>query len=245
MVFTPDDKALIAEFGDDDFRNSVKAFELPSLKEKWTITAPTPLTTAEPRVCSPDSRIVFGALHTWPQKKDAHRKWDDVTSRNVAWDTATGQELWSLSLAKGESSSAPAFSPDGRVLVGMSRQKDQTKAIFIDTTIGKVTHSTPLPNFRWADPAFSPDGRWVAILTREIPKGIRNGTPPDEAPQPRVHLIETATGVVREVIVLPHAYTNHVAFSPDGKTLATDGYGRVLLWDMTTPPGELKSNVVP
>jgi hypothetical protein len=55
-------------------------------------------------------------------------------------------------------------------------------------------------------------------------------------PQPRIHLIETATGEIRETMIAPQGFSSNVCFSPDGHTLATDGHGRVLLWDMPKMP---------
>jgi hypothetical protein len=58
-----------------------------------------------------------------------------------------------------------------------------------------------------------------------------------DLPQPRIHLIDAATGEIRETLVSPQCFAISAAFSPDGKTLATSGEGRVLLWDLPAPPG--------
>jgi WD40 repeat protein len=59
---------------------------------------------------------------------------------------------------------------------------------------------------------------------------------PRDLPQPRILLIEAATGEIRETMIAPQAIAYAVCFSPDGRTLATGGHGRVLLWDMMKMP---------
>jgi hypothetical protein len=91
-----------------------------------------------------------------------------------------------------------------------------------------------------SEPAFSPDGKWVAVATQEFPD-TRSPIEPnaEDLPQPRIHLVEVASGEIRETIIAPQAVGVTVCFSPDGKTLASGGNGKVLLWDLTQPPGTL------
>ena len=59
---------------------------------------------------------------------------------------------------------------------------------------------------------------------------------PCHVPQPRIHLIEVATGEIRETMIAPQSFSNAACLRPDGRMLATGGHGRVLLWDMTKMP---------
>src|SRR5262249_1127217 len=88
-------------------------------------------------------------------------------------------------------------------------------------------------------PAFSPDGKWLAVMMRQIPDDVRRSADlsVEDMPQPRVWLVEVAAGAVRETLIAPPGFAMSACFSPDGKTLATAGHGRVLLWDLTKPPG--------
>ena len=60
---------------------------------------------------------------------------------------------------------------------------------------------------------------------------------PEDFSQPRIYLVETATGKIRETLVGPQDMAMEIRFSPDGKTLAMSGIGRVLLWDLEEPLG--------
>jgi WD40 repeat protein len=79
---------------------------------------------------------------------------------------------------------------------------------------------------------FSPDGRWLAVITQSFPEDQRDPSP-DDTPQARIHLIDVAAGEIRETLIAPPGFVTCACFSPDGRTLATSGRGKVLLWDLT------------
>jgi hypothetical protein len=104
-------------------------------------------------------------------------------------------------------------------------------------TVALCEKSAPSELMIVRQPAFSPGGKWVAVITQAIP-GDRgeNELKAEDVPQPRIHVVEAASGMVRETLVAPQGFTAVACFSPDGKTLATGGNGKVLLWDLTRAP---------
>ena len=86
------------------------------------------------------------------------------------------------------------------------------------------------------EPAFSPDGKWLVLSTQVAPD--KRGDEPDvqDLPQPRIHLIDVATATIRETLIAPPGAGGSPCFSRDGRTLATAGRGRVVLWDLTKLP---------
>jgi len=84
--------------------------------------------------------------------------------------------------------------------------------------------------------AWSPDGKWLAVITRMVPENAGEDLDARDVPQPRILLLEAETGAIRETIIAPQAFADAACFSPDGRTLATGGDGRIHLWDMSKMP---------
>ena len=137
------------------------------------------------------------------------------------WDTATGKELRrfadlekQLLAIPGQRLRSVAFSPDGKTLAASA-----SMILLWDADSGKLLHK--LPGDR--DLAFSPDGKLLA-------SGCSDGV---------VRLWDPATGEqVRQWLAnrwSPNGLTT-LAFSPDGKTLATAGMRdhAIRLWDPAT-----------
>src|SRR5262249_297497 len=82
-------------------------------------------------------------------------------------------------------------------------------------------------------PALSPNGKWFAVVSGSVPPVPPGGTlDVHDAPQPRIFLIDTTSGAIRDTLIPPPTLGRGACFSPDGRLLATSGHGRVLLWDV-------------
>jgi WD40 repeat protein len=81
----------------------------------------------------------------------------------------------------------------------------------------------------------SPDAKMFAFAWTPKFDSEGLGLEPDPAdlPQPRVTLVDLAGTTPLRTLVAPHGYVGHLAFSPDGKTLAFGSSGAVHLFDLT------------
>jgi WD40 repeat protein len=136
------------------------------------------------------------------------------------WDPNTGKERMSFSVPEDESYSLyrAAFSPDGKsVAIG-----GQKHPIVWDTETGKERYKL-VDFFGGSAIVFSPDGKAIAYGT--ISKGV--------------YLCDAKTGKKRASF--GRGLPRIVAFSPDGKILASADDKAVSLWNVTT--GKLKATL--
>lgn len=156
------------------------------------------------------------------------------------WDAATGREMASF---EGEKDGGffihdRCFSPDGQILAVFDWKGDKKKTILNLYSIAEkrllrtVVLGEKMEGLEcWpSDLTFHPAGRWLAVITRLYPEtDLKRDLDPRDLPRPRILLIETAAGEIRETMIAPQAIAYTACFSPDGGTLATGGHGRVLL----------------
>jgi WD40 repeat protein len=227
-VFTPDGRTLAAPDEIAGGRtNTIKLIDVASAKERVSI--PLGEKEAGPGyilgyiAIAPDSKLLVG---------DVRAK---TGSRLGLWEPATGRAVGSFAGGQNDVFLYMAFSPDSRTLAVTNwARSGQSKLFLFDLPGRRLVKTLLLAEKAIAHrPVFRPDGKWIAVPTQEYPDDLRRDLPVEELPQPRIHLIDVAARVVRETWIAPQGFATSACFSPDGRTLATGGSGRVLLWDMT------------
>ncbi len=109
--------------------------------------------------------------------------------------------------------SSPVFSPDGRAFAGVSGV-DPTEVRIWRVQDGKLLRALTSPRLRAPAVAFSPDGRSLGVGAVELP--------PARAPSLPLSIWSVKDG--RLLRVIPDGkLALHVAFSPDGRTIAASG----------------------
>jgi WD40 repeat protein len=162
--------------------------------------------------CSPDGKLLAA-----PSKDDSIFLWDTTTGRQTArlHDEAAKGPHW------------PAFTADGNELVTQS----DDRLYHWDLAAGKLRKAVTIPLPRGHGMIRSPDGQTLAVC----PWGLPRKTP--------VALWDAATGKERLRLQGELAVAGYgMAFSQDGKTLATNGNNplehkdqtTVALWDAKT-----------
>jgi WD40 repeat protein len=229
-AYSPDGKTLAAQATDAKDRvTGIKLIDVATARVRLSI----PITDKDARrtgyiAFSPDGNVLVAQIR---DEVGAGQNWLRF------WDPSTGRELASFTGRKHDYFLRMAFSSDSRTLAVTTAAREGPDRFFLFDLPGRRLAKTLVlaENVHPYTPTFSPDGRWVVVPTQVIPKELRRREPsPEDLPQPRIHLVEVATGTIHETLIAPPGFPASAAFSPDGKTLATGGNGRVLLWDLAT-----------
>jgi RNA polymerase sigma factor (sigma-70 family) len=207
VVFSPDGKKLFAS----GWEATVRVWDVASGKEEGAASAPGHTGWVYAVVPSRDSRVVFSAGSDW---------------KVMAWDVPAGKPLWRAE-AHRERVNCLALSPDGTTLASGGRDK---KVQLWDAKTGRLIGSFE-PGGSVKSLAFSPDGGLLATASgsdlydgwvRDVPG--HGAAVWDVATRSRLARLVGHTGGV-----------NAIAFSPDGKLLATAGNDRaVRFWNPGT-----------
>ena len=238
--FSPDGRSLTLVAQDErSYAQEMKRIDVSTGRKKWSLPIIGKYVHTTVSMFSRDGAMLFGVELIY----ESARAYNNYRSRLKWWDAATGREIASFESDKNDVFTSLCTSPDGQTLAALNWRSD-TRKLFLYSIAEKRLLRTVLLCEKTgglrpiaSGLTFHPSGNWLVVVTRSVPeKKTGDDLDPRDLPQPRILLIETATGAIRETLVAPQSFSNDACFSPDGRTLATDGHGRVLLWDMTKMP---------
>jgi hypothetical protein len=148
------------------------------------------------------------------------------------WDPSTGREL--AGLARPENHEWPlnafAMAPDGNTAAAADSKGHlylwdvPSRSLRTSLQYGDDKHAVYAL-------AFSPDSSAVAGIADDRPR-----LPQGEIAEVRIVFWNAVTGARQADLVAPSLRPGGLAWSPDGKTLATAMEGSVLLWDVSRLP---------
>ena len=145
------------------------------------------------------------------------------------WNTENGDPLYIPITGHTETVKAVAFSNGGSTLASVAFNGTIT---FWDVKTSKKSNSQVTGHRDWFTTlAFSPDGTKLASVGAEgdVIFGVISSWQPD----PLIRLTEASTG--HEIATLMDRMNpSHLTFSPDGKTVAFGGFGKIRLWNTET-----------
>ena len=145
-------------------------------------------------------------------------------SEIILWDIPTAQRRLSLTTQHTGAVYSVAFSPDGKTLA--SGSQDQTLRLW-DPNTGEHKATLRYPGYV-TSVAFSPDETLLAIGSSNWVNG-------------QIQLLDTKTLQLRETLMGHTEEIAALAFSPDGRTLASASCdGTILLWGTGTETGPVE-----
>ena len=239
-AFSSDSRLLAVSESDVEMYNpAIKIFDVESAGVRQTLPILEQPAETGREVMSPDGQLLVFMQHVYPDR--GNRRKNRGTLKFISINS--GSEFASFAFdEKDEFGGAGLFSPDGKTLSVGGWRGGQSLVLLFDVAGRKLAHTIVLREVTafMRPKLFSPDGRWLAVGTLFVPEELRRDPdlPAEEIEQPRIHLVEVATGKIRETLISPQTYCTSGCFSPDGKTLATSGNGRVLLWDLSDLAGD-------
>jgi WD40 repeat protein len=217
------DASRLAAYTDDSLIHVWDISDLSAIK------APLRLTNAVPETVYGFQRLAFN-----PQDKQVLAA---LTGGGVLpWNVETGQpdSLWANPTGNGQGISymgVLAYSPDGKLVASSSR--DGAEIFIWDAASGQTTLQIQ-GNQVVRDAVFSPNSTRLAVATDANPNII----PPADGSQSNTYSVDIWDVSEQEVIATlgqQSAPVLRLAYSPDGKLLATaGGDSMVQLWDAET-----------